>query len=63
MSNNVIKLIDRKNKEVSQEIEKQETQDSFFKDAIRRNAENAARLKKEREKANKSVIRSYGLKY
>lgn len=34
-----------------------------FAETMRRNAENAARIKKEREKANKGVIRSYRLKH
>lgn len=34
-----------------------------FAETMRRNAENAARMKKEREKANKGVIRSYRLKH
>lgn len=34
-----------------------------FKEVLRKNEENRQRMKKEREKANKGVIRSYRLKH
>ena len=33
-----------------------------FEDIVRRNLENAERVKKERERANKNVLRSYRIK-
>ncbi len=38
-------------------------EDFTWSDVMKRNAENASRLKRERDKSNKGVIRSYRLKH
>lgn len=61
--NKVVSIANRtpKNTNTTRSEEKQE---NFSWDEIqRRNEENRQRLKKEREKANKGVIRSYRLKH
>ncbi len=64
----VVSLADRNNaKKKSEEENSGEdaelAPDFGWSDVMKRNAENASRLKKEREKANKGVIRSYRLKH
>jgi hypothetical protein len=54
---NVISLIDRPPKEKSEE-----TEELSFEEVIKKNAENQKRMKEERAKANKRVVRTYRLK-
>lgn len=51
----------RKDKEES--APKKEEGDFTFEELMKRNEENRKRMQKEREKANKGVIRSYRLKH
>lgn len=61
--NKVVSIADRSQKSANQN-QSSETQENFSWEEIqRRNEENRARMKKEREKANKGVIRSYRLKH
>lgn len=61
--NKVVSIADRSQKTASSS-QSNETQENFSWEEIqRRNEENRARMKKEREKANKGVIRSYRLKH
>lgn len=46
----------------TKEVEKAEKSEVSFDELMRRNEENRLRMKKDREKANKGVIRSYRLK-
>jgi hypothetical protein len=50
-------LIDRPPKEKSEE-----TEELSFEEVIKKNAENQKRMKEERAKANKRVVRTYRLK-
>ena len=63
----VVSLTDRANqtsKEREAGSEQAQTDASFDWDAVmRRNADNASRMKTDRNKANKGVIRSYRLKH
>lgn len=62
----VVSLFESRKKEESATVNgsPSETTDpnSLFLEAMRRNAENRERLKSERAKANKSVLRSYRIK-
>ncbi len=61
--NKVVSIADRSQKSANQN-QSNETQENFsWEETQRRNEENRARMKKEREKANKGVIRSYRLKH
>lgn len=62
MSDKVVSLADRKNKKESEPKAEAQTETSF-EETIRKNKETAERMKKDREKANKGVIRSYRLKH
>jgi hypothetical protein len=55
MSDDVVDLKDYKNKV-------KEEKETDFEEIMRKNAENKAREKKDREKANRNVKRSYRLK-
>ena len=55
----VVNLFDRK---VEEKKEETEEETMSFEEIMRRNAENKERMRKERAKANKGVIRSYRLK-
>lgn len=57
----VISLFDAKRK-VSEE-EEESTEGMTFKEIAERNHKNAERLRKERNQANKSVLRSYRIKH
>lgn len=65
----VVSILDRneskkKAKETNAEENSNLQAESFtWADVMKRNAENASRLKREREKSNKGVIRSYRLKH
>lgn len=64
----VVSILDRDEKKKAKEKNAEETTnlqaESFtWADVMKRNAENATRLKREREKSNKGVIRSYRLKH
>ena len=63
--NKVVSMFDRQHKtEASATSISSETKESFsWEDIQRRNDENRSRMKSEREKANKGVIRSYRLKH
>jgi hypothetical protein len=60
----IVSLKDFKKNQEKQDdaTEKQETQ-AGFDEIIRKNKENQERVKREREKSNKGVIRSYRLKH
>ena len=61
--NKVVSIANRTPKNATTE-QSQQTQENFsWEDVQRRNEENRMRLKAEREKANKGVIRSYRLKH
>jgi hypothetical protein len=55
----VINLFDR---EVEEKKEETEEETMSFEEIMRKNAENKERMRKERAKANKGVVRSYRLK-
>lgn len=64
---NVVSIFSRGKKEnqengLSPEVSSESLEKLSFAEVMRRNAENSERLKKEREKANRNVIRSYRLK-
>lgn len=60
----VVSLADRNEAKKSAEKDAVEPEASLdWAEVMKRNAENASRMKKEREKANKGVIRSYRLKH
>ena len=63
--NKVVSILDRTQKSATPSTTASaETPENFSWEEIqRRNDENRARLKSEREKANKGVIRSYRLKH
>ena len=58
---NVINLFKKKKKEEEKPEQNQEVLD-FFENIKQKNTENEERLRKERLKANKSVLRSYRIK-
>jgi len=61
--NKVVSIADRSQKTATN-AQSNEPQENFSWEEIqRRNEENRARMKTEREKANKGVIRSYRLKH
>lgn len=63
MSDKVVSL-NKKREEKEKEITvKPETNETAFAEIVRKNKEKAERMKKEREKENKGVIRSYRLKH
>lgn len=53
----------KKNEAEASGTETEVATDFGWSDVMKRNAENRSRLKEEREKANKGVIRSYRLKH
>lgn len=59
---NVVSLFSRKNAKV-EDAKKEDTveENLSFEEVMRRNLENTERMKRERAKANKGVIRSYRL--
>ena len=57
----VISLFERAPKEPKSETEK-DTDELSFEEIMKRNFENKERMKKDRLKSNKGVIRSYRLK-
>lgn len=61
---NIVSLFgSRKAKDAAETTaEKTEASSESFEDVMRRNAENAERLRKERLKANSSVLKSYRIK-
>ena len=70
-SDNVVSLFERsreikenkENKEIEEEnVSEEKSAVESFNDIMRRNAENKARMAKERSKSNKGVIRSHRLK-
>lgn len=60
--NNVVSIFSRKNVEEHAEGKAAVSEELSFAEVMRRNDENTERLRKEREKANRNVIRSYRLK-
>lgn len=63
-TSNVVSLFARKDAEKADnksEVKPEETSAGFF-DAMRKNMENEERLRKERLKANQSVLKSYRIK-
>jgi hypothetical protein len=63
---NVVSLFSRKTEEkvqtdISHDVKSEESSTSFF-EAIRKNKENEERIRKERLKANQSVLKSYRIK-
>lgn len=61
--NNVISLFAaRASKEEKKNETSRKNMDSLFLEAMRRNAENNQKLKQDRLKANKSVLKSYRIK-
>ena len=67
-SDNVVSLFERareikaKKEEVEEDVSEEKTPVESFTDIMRRNAENKARMAKERSKSNQGVIRSHRLK-
>ena len=59
----VISLSERSQKPANQTEQVESATDFDWENVQKRNNENLSRLKKEREKANKGVIRSYRLKH
>jgi hypothetical protein len=55
-------VIELKKKKEEKAVEVKPTEELSFEEVVKRNKENAERMKKDREKANKGVIRSYRLK-
>ena len=64
VENNVVSIFARKNKTEEEKTgESKPISESFtFEEIMARNAQNSDRLRKERNKANKNVIRSHRLK-
>jgi hypothetical protein len=69
-NNKVVSITDRNRNQQKTEGESSsqgspvEVKEDFsWNDVMKRNADNASRMKREREKANKGVIRSYRLKH
>lgn len=60
-SQKVVSIFDRK-KDSTQKTAK-ESEGYDFENTMKRNAENNTRMKKERSKSNRGVIRSYRLKH
>lgn len=63
-TSNVVSLFARKDAEATEKKESAKTEEpsvGFF-DAMRKNSENEERLRKERLKANQSVLKSYRIK-
>lgn len=65
----VINIFEAKKEKKDKEIQKPKEEESdqvdfqgLFEEAIKKNEENKKRLKEERLKANKSVLRSYRIK-
>jgi hypothetical protein len=56
-------IIELKKKRDQKKEEVKPAEELSFEEVVKRNKENAERMKKEREKANKGVIRSYRLKH
>lgn len=59
---NVVSITSAKTQEKNKPVKTQEKQESGFEEIIKRNAENAERVRKERLKNNEGVTRSYRLK-
>lgn len=55
-------IIELKKKREEKKEDVKPAEELSFEQVVKRNKENAERMKKEREKANKGVIRSYRLK-
>lgn len=55
-------IIEFKKKKEEKKEDIKPAEELSFEEVVKRNKENAERMKKEREKANKGVIRSYRLK-
>ena len=64
--NNVVSIFAARQKSEATKKDNQEEKDGsledLFEDIIRRNLQNSDRQKKDRNKANKSVLRSYRIK-
>jgi hypothetical protein len=60
-SQKVVSIFDRKKDSTQKNAKESESYD--FENTMKRNAENNARMKKERSKSNRGVIRSYRLKH
>lgn len=59
----IINIFDAKRKLEKESKEKKENEENMsFDEIIKKNEENRKRMKKDRERANKSVTRSYRLK-
>lgn len=61
--NKVVSIANRTPKTATTQETEQKQESFSWEDVQRRNEENRLRMKKEREKANKGVIRSYRLKH
>jgi uncharacterized protein (DUF2249 family) len=61
--NKVVSIANRTPKTATTAQSEQKPENFSWEDVQRRNEENRQRLQKEREKANKGVIRSYRLKH
>lgn len=61
--NKVVSIASRTQKATDQSTNQEKPENFSWEEIQRRNEENRARLQKEREKANKGVIRSYRLKH
>ncbi len=59
---NVVSIFSRKNAEKKSDSKESATENLSFTEVMQRNNDNVERLRKEREKANRNVIRSYRLK-
>lgn len=58
----VIDIFEAKRKKEAKDPEKQDSADGLFADIIKKNSSNEERQKRDRIKANKSVLKSYRIR-